>query len=655
MSALFERLQTLAFVKQDSERFQSTKSISHATSSRQIVGSSIFSNQSISGEPKKNITHAGHKQASLGIGGSISKKRISIEIRERERANLKFNPIKSVDDWPLNVKSRLTTPGSQDTTSSSVSWNTSEDHESSLDPSLITHEDSPSPFPGLGTLDEDNVVEIPGEWQEGGRKMKDLTDYYQLKGKSSWKCYCCLPPWTQRSDSERSYDSGEISMQTLTSIQTQTLSTTSSTNRSWNLKIINSSYSQSSSEKINFLIDSRLRLNTSKENSCLDMQFDEPSEIDALWKNNPHWVQPEDLCQISSLGVLGRGVEGGVTGVLHIPTCALHALKSTDHNSEIEKYLMLKELAGEKKTKQLMGLNGLFVDGRSNKVALVLDYMNLGSLHDHFTSCSNPCNEKQMKYIARETLLGLRTLHSFNTPVVHCDIKPNNILVSSGGQIRIGDYGLLQRLKSPNAKSESGSGTMKYFSPERHEGSFAMPADIWALGVTLVECLRGSLIEPRRLTNYQIASGKSPLYFLDHDEVSENVVDFLRHCLEPKPEKRWDVERLLLHPLCTTDFLHLEILFAAPKRNEALLKEILQILTAFIQKRVQQLGRTSSIVLSNAEHGWSDKVSHEDRLENIMSVTGYTKADVLKFVDDMYEQRLSIARQRIHSLPRSCR
>lgn len=651
MSALFERLQTLAFMNEDYGSRPKNKTMSKAISTPQLVSQSLHSNKK-SGEPKKNLQPKALKQASLAFGGTVSRKRISkriLEMRELERAKVVLRPIKSVDDWHLNVKSRTKPPNSSDAVSSTDSWDMSTDHESTVEPIVhMQHEKSPSPHGAtLVKLDEDNVVEIPGEWEEGdGNRWYPIDE--QGKEESCTWCYCCLSPWIEKTECENSSSSELRSMQTLPSIPTMTNSTTRTT-ASWKLNIMASGNSDSrtwqSNEKSHGHKDSKLRVDSLKESNRPEIQLDELSEIEALWTNNPHWVQPEDLCQISSLGVLGRGVEGGVTGVLHIPTCAVHALKSTDHNSEIEKYLLLKKLAGEKQTPQLMGLKGLFVDGSSNKVALVLDYMNLGSLHDHFTSSGNRCNKWQMKHIARETLLGLRTLHCFKTPVLHCDIKPHNILVSSGGSIQIGDFGLLKLLKSPNDKCEAGAGTVKYFSPERHEGSFAMPADIWALGVSLVECLIGRLIEPNKLTHMKIASGASPLDFLEHDEVNENIVDFLRRCLEQKPEKRWDVEMLLGHPLFTTGFLHSEILFAAPKRNEALLKEILQILAAFIQKRVQQVGRASSMGLSQGDNVWSDskEVSHEDRLANIISVTGYTKEEILKFVDDMYDKQASIA------------
>jgi len=89
---------------------------------------------------------------------------------------------------------------------------------------------------------------------------------------------------------------------------------------------------------------------------------------------NPEWVQAEDLCPISSLGSLGRGAGGGVTGVFHIPTCMIYAMKATSQLSEIDTFVILKEALGDQRTPQLMNLYGLFEDINSNEKALVLEY-----------------------------------------------------------------------------------------------------------------------------------------------------------------------------------------------------------------------------------------------------------------------------------------
>merc|ERR1719505_154324 len=112
-----------------------------------------------------------------------------------------------------------------------------------------------------------------------------------------------------------------------------------------------------------------------------------------------------------------------------------------------------------------MNLNGLFENVNSNKISLVLDYMDLGSLYDHFISTGKCCTENQVKHIARETLLGLQQLHNFEIPMLHRDIKPQNILIDSRGSVRVADYGLIYCTTKKNQQCTDTSGTSKYFSP----------------------------------------------------------------------------------------------------------------------------------------------------------------------------------------------
>lgn len=637
MTAVFERLRTLAFMKKDSEFYHSSKSsMMKAISSPQLVSHSLLVNarNSQASESKGLMAPSGHIHPALA---SIAKKRISIRIlrmRELERQRPELLGLESLDDWALNVNSRTKSPVSFDADESSTtdSWEMSEDVDSSIQ-AVNTRDESPLPLSGLVILEEEKIVQLPGEKEEVDKHQEVLIQE-EVDSDSPPPCSCCPFLWSSRARKR----------QNIAALQkVQEGQASGNTTPSWRLNIMTPTATHRSSifqENVNDRDESKLKEENKQTKS---VEHDELTEIGAYWTDNPDWVQPEDLCQITSLGLLGRGVEGGVTGVLHIPTCEVYALKSTNHHSEIEKYRMLKKLSDGKRMPQLMELNGLFEDRSTNKVALVVDYMNLRSLHHHFTKCNNPCSEEQMRWIARETLLGLRTLHGFKTPILHCDIKPNNILIASGGSVRIGDYGLLKLLKDPKTKIIGHTGSAKYYSPERHEGEFAMPADIWALGVSLVECLLGRLIKPEDLNDVRVASGTSPLDFLNPEGIDEDIVDFLKRCLDPEPEKRWDAERLLSHPVFYPDFLSPKDLFPAPAKNEALLEEILRIVQAFIRQRVELLGRASTISVSKKDDVWSHnkEVSHDKRLENIEKVTGYTRAEIEKFVNEMYVKRTS--------------
>ncbi len=79
--------------------------------------------------------------------------------------------------------------------------------------------------------------------------------------------------------------------------------------------------------------------------------------------------------------------------------------------------------------------------------------------------------------------------------LVHRDIKPGNLLITPGGQVKITDFGIAKVAhEAPVTRSGMVMGTAQYISPEQAAGREASPAsDIYSLGVVAYECLAGRL------------------------------------------------------------------------------------------------------------------------------------------------------------------
>jgi beta-lactam-binding protein with PASTA domain/tRNA A-37 threonylcarbamoyl transferase component Bud32 len=78
--------------------------------------------------------------------------------------------------------------------------------------------------------------------------------------------------------------------------------------------------------------------------------------------------------------------------------------------------------------------------------------------------------------------------------VVHRDVKPGNILITSEGQVKVTDFGIAQAVSSEDHLAEAGSvmGTATYFSPEQAEGvAVDGRSDVYSLGVVLYEMIAG--------------------------------------------------------------------------------------------------------------------------------------------------------------------
>ena len=140
--------------------------------------------------------------------------------------------------------------------------------------------------------------------------------------------------------------------------------------------------------------------------------------------------------------------------------------------------------------------------------------------------------ETQVRPIARQLLEILRYLHARTPPIVHRDIKPQNVIRGQRGKVRLVDFGACQ-VHRCDRTTTSGTivGTYAYMAPEQARGQAKPASDLFSLAMTLVYLLTGKA--PAELPQRRLK-----VDFRGHAKVSRRFADWLDKLLEPVVEDR---------------------------------------------------------------------------------------------------------------------
>ena len=157
--------------------------------------------------------------------------------------------------------------------------------------------------------------------------------------------------------------------------------------------------------------------------------------------------------------------------------------------------------------------------------------------------------------IARQAALGLERAHEAG--VIHRDIKPGNLLVTTEGEVKILDFGVAKLAGLSLSEPGMRVGTLSYMAPEQALGQDVGPStDLWSLGVTLYEMISGRRpfqgeYEPAVM--YEILHGETvPLRRL-RPEAPESLDRIVRRLLEKPQTSRYEGARELLEDLGSWD------------------------------------------------------------------------------------------------------
>jgi serine/threonine protein kinase len=188
-------------------------------------------------------------------------------------------------------------------------------------------------------------------------------------------------------------------------------------------------------------------------------------------------------------------------------------------------------------------LKPLYYDSCDRKPFLVLPFCEKGSIMKEVGKMS----EKDAWRLLHDVASGLAWLHNMNPPVIHQDIKPDNVMIGENGDFMITDFGVSTHLKSTLRKSMSAAfssaGTIAYMAPERFskDNTPIMANDIYSLGATVYEMLTGDTPFGDDGGLIQMKGAAVPEL---KGEYSNQIKAVINKCLKANPWERPTAEQL---------------------------------------------------------------------------------------------------------------
>lgn len=183
--------------------------------------------------------------------------------------------------------------------------------------------------------------------------------------------------------------------------------------------------------------------------------------------------------------------------------------------------------------------------------ALVMEYVQGRNLA-HLIKNYGKLPVEIVLYIAVQLCAGISHMHANN--LVHCDIKPGNILLSHAGEVKLCDFGITRVLNSLSGRDEPKSkpvkgrlcGTLAYTSPEQIlNNGVGFYSDIYSFGIVCYEMLTGEMLHvfgghlSTADSMHCLVNETIPAVAAIRKEVPDNLNNLVMRCLRKDPEQRF--------------------------------------------------------------------------------------------------------------------
>jgi serine/threonine protein kinase len=251
-----------------------------------------------------------------------------------------------------------------------------------------------------------------------------------------------------------------------------------------------------------------------------------------------------------NLGIIGRGMQSEISIGLDLKYGQFVAIKSCLNRKKLESCLNELRITKELSHYNVVETFGHIYDGKYHYS--IIEYIEGGVSQK--SSFARPLKLTSIQKFTRDVLLGLEYIHSKG--IIHCDLKPENIMISRDGRAKIVDFG-----SASFKDSQVGKGTYAFYSPELISGQKASTSmDVWSLGITVYLWVTGVLPFKslgRSLSElFRIITNNE---FSIHHRFTPELTDFLFKTLDKNSLTRASIDTLLKHDFITKSVVQVEI------------------------------------------------------------------------------------------------
>jgi len=149
------------------------------------------------------------------------------------------------------------------------------------------------------------------------------------------------------------------------------------------------------------------------------------------------------------------------------------------------------------------------------------------------------CSLEMTKFYVAEIVQALEYMHTKH--VIHRDLKPDNLLLSEDGHLKVTDFGTAKDQDDTNSDINQFCGTVSYVSPEvLHDKPATRACDLWALGCIIFQMLTGRtpFVAENDYLTFQVIINHSSETFEFPESVPEDAQDLIQKLLIQEPSER---------------------------------------------------------------------------------------------------------------------